>query len=46
MKIYLGYLIAFLLGWSCAVWSYSDAIYKNVEASMEKPVSHEDSADK
>ena len=28
------YLLVFLLGWSGAVWSYSDVIYK---ASDEKP---------
>ena len=42
MKNSLGYLIAFLLGWSCAVWSYSDSIYKKAETSMEKPISKED----
>ena len=42
MKNSLGYLVAFLLGWSCAVWSYSDSIYKNVENSMQKPILKED----
>ena len=33
------YLLAFLLGWSGAVWSYSDLIYKTNKASekIEKP---------
>ena len=46
MKNSLGYLIAFLLGWSCAVWSYSDSIYKNAETSMEKPILQEDGSKK
>ena len=38
------YLLAFLLGWSGAVWTYSDLIYKKVEtpaqttSSSESPV--------
>ena len=33
------YLLAFLLGWSGAVWSYSDLIYKTNKTSgkIEKP---------
>ena len=33
------YLLVFLLGWSGAVWSYSDLIYKTNKASekIEKP---------
>ena len=27
MKNIIGYLIAFIIGWSGAVWSYSDLIY-------------------
>ena len=39
-----GYLLVFLLGWSGAVWTYSDLIYKKVEtpaqttSSSESPV--------
>ena len=29
MKKFLSYLLAFLLGWAGAVWSYSDIIYKD-----------------
>ena len=38
------YLLVFLLGWSGAVWTYSDLIYKKVEtpaqttSSSESPV--------
>jgi len=38
------YLLVFLLGWSSAVWTYSDLIYKKVEtptqttSSSESPV--------
>ena len=38
------YLLVFLLGWSGAVWNYSDLIYKKVEtpaqttSSSESPV--------
>jgi hypothetical protein len=27
MKKIIGYLIAFIIGWSGAVWSYADLIY-------------------
>jgi hypothetical protein len=27
MKNLIGYLVAFLLGWAGAVWSYSELIY-------------------
>jgi hypothetical protein len=37
MKVFISYLIVFLLGWACAVWSYSDSIYTKVETSTEKP---------
>ena len=39
------YLLVFLLGWSGAVWTYSDLIYKKIEtptqttSSSESPVS-------
>ena len=44
MNKFGGYLLVFLLGWSGAVWTYSDLIYKKVEtpaqttSSSESPV--------
>ena len=44
MKKLGSYLLVFLLGWSGAVWTYSDLIYKKVEtpaqttSSSESPV--------
>ena len=29
MKNIIGFLVAFLIGWSGAVWSYADLIYSN-----------------
>lgn len=45
VKKFISYLIVFLLGWSCAVWSYSDAIYTKVEKSTEKTISQENSSE-
>ena len=45
MKNFISYLIVFLLGWSCAVWSYSDLIYAKVETSTEKPISQQGTSD-
>ena len=45
MNKFGNYLLVFLLGWSGAVWTYSDLIYKKVEtpaqttSSSESPVS-------
>tara|TARA_B100000686_G_C16732169_1_gene941345 strand:- start:303 stop:449 length:147 start_codon:yes stop_codon:yes gene_type:complete len=41
MKKFISYLIVFLLGWSCAVWSYSDSIYAKMETSKNKSISQE-----
>ena len=38
MKVFISYLIVFLLGWACAVWSYSDSIYTKVKTSTEKSI--------
>ncbi|MEC7785926.1 MAG: hypothetical protein VX579_03160 [Nitrospinota bacterium] len=45
MKNFISYLIVFLLGWSCAVWSYSDLIYAKVETSTEKPIPQQGGSD-
>ncbi len=42
MKNFISYLIVFLLGWACAVWSYSDSIYSKVETSTEESIPQED----
>ena len=42
MKIFISYLIVFLLGWACAVWSYSDSIYTKGETSTEESIPQED----
>jgi len=42
MKVFISYLIVFLLGWACAVWSYSDSIYTKVETSTEKSILQKD----
>ena len=41
MKVFISYLIVFLLGWACAVWSYSDSIYTKVETSTEESIPKE-----
>ena len=39
------YLLVFLLGWSGAVFSYSELIYKNKQAPNEKPIESQGQAD-
>ena len=41
MKVFMSYLLVFLLGWACAVWSYSDSIYTKGETSTDKSISQE-----
>ena len=31
VKVFVKYLVIFLFGWSCAVFSYSDIIYNKAE---------------
>jgi len=38
MKLVGIYLIVFFIGWSCAVFSYSDAIYSQHNGSIEGDV--------
>jgi hypothetical protein len=38
MKLVGIYLIVFLIGWSCAVLSYSDAIYSQHNGSIKADV--------
>jgi hypothetical protein len=41
MKTLGGYVLAFLLGWSGAVWTYSDLIYKKAGTPAQTTSSSE-----